>query len=71
MSHNLPRNKLTNKHMAGKGDRARHAVNDTWRKNYERVFGKKPPVVDKAAVSGVIKLSDAGHITGRIDPTKK
>ena len=28
--------------MAGKGDRARHTVNDTWRENYDRVFAKKP-----------------------------
>lgn len=28
--------------MAGKGDRARHTVNETWRENYERIFAKKP-----------------------------
>jgi hypothetical protein len=28
--------------MAGKGDRARHTVNETWRENYEMAFSKKP-----------------------------
>jgi hypothetical protein len=27
--------------MAGKGDRARHTLNDAWRSNYELAFAKK------------------------------
>lgn len=28
--------------MAGKGDRARHTLNDAWRSNYELAFVKRP-----------------------------
>jgi hypothetical protein len=60
--------------MAGKGDRARHTVNDTWRENYERAFAKKPHLpcakrgVDVAQVPR--DSANEGHDHNKIIKTK-
>jgi hypothetical protein len=53
--------------MAGKGDRARHTVNDTWRENYERAFAKKPHLLCAKCSVDVAQVPSAA--TARTEDT--